>query len=46
MQQVIKTQLNPLFEIHEVCLLNSLPRTPTNKVMRRELRAIYLKERG
>jgi acetyl-CoA synthetase len=45
-QQVIKTQLNPLFKIHEVCLLNSLPRTATNKVMRRELRAIYLKERG
>ncbi len=40
-QQVIRTQLNPLFHIHEVCLVQSLPRTASNKVMRRQLRASF-----
>jgi acetyl-CoA synthetase len=39
MQQAIREQLNPLFRIHEVVPVGSLPRTASNKVMRRELRA-------
>lgn len=38
-QQVIRTDLNPLFKISEVCLVDQLPRTASNKVMRRKLRA-------
>ena len=41
MQSAIKRVLNPLFKIHEVLLVNSLPRTPSNKIMRRELRDQY-----
>ena len=39
MQSAIKRDLNPLFKIHELILIGSLPRTASNKVMRRELRA-------
>jgi acetyl-CoA synthetase len=38
-QQVIREELNPLFKISEVCLVDQLPRTASNKVMRRKLRA-------
>ena len=38
-QQAIRRDLNPLFRIHEVVLMNSLPRTASNKIMRRDLRA-------
>lgn len=38
LQQAIRTQLNPLFHIEEVRLIASLPRTASQKVMRRELR--------
>ncbi|HEV2971825.1 MAG TPA: AMP-binding protein, partial [Pirellulales bacterium] len=38
MQEVIKRELNPLFRIHDVILLDALPRTASNKVMRRTLR--------
>jgi len=41
MQEAIKTQLNPLFRVGDVELIDSLPRTASNKVMRRELRAVY-----
>jgi acetyl-CoA synthetase len=41
MQSAIKRDLNPLFKIHEILLVNSLPRTASNKVMRRELRDQY-----
>jgi len=41
MQKAIKTLLNPLFRIHEVCPIDALPRTASNKVMRRVLRARY-----
>lgn len=41
MQQAIKTELNPLFKIHDLVLIDALPRTASNKVMRRELRARY-----
>jgi acetyl-CoA synthetase len=40
LQQAIRTQLNPLFHLDEVRVVASLPRTASNKVMRRELRAL------
>ena len=42
MQSAIKRDLNPLFKIHDVVLVDALPRTASNKVMRRELRDRYL----
>ena len=41
MQQAIKSELNPLFKIHDLELVESLPRTASNKVMRRVLRDRY-----
>ncbi len=41
MQQAIGSQLNPLFKVHDVVLVDALPRTASAKVMRRELRAYY-----
>ena len=41
MQQAIKEHLNPLFHIDDVVIAESLPRTASNKVMRKELRAQY-----
>ena len=38
MQQAIKQHLNPLFKISDLKLVSSLPRTASNKVMRRVLR--------
>jgi len=37
-QTAIKKHLNPLFKIHQVILIDALPRTMSNKVMRRLLR--------
>jgi len=37
----IALHLNPLFKIHEVVTVDSLPRTASNKIMRRRLRADY-----
>ncbi len=42
MQYLIKTHLNPLFKIREVILIEALPRTASNKVMRRVLRDQFL----
>ncbi len=42
-QQAIKTKLNPIYKIHDVVITNSLPRTASNKVMRRLLRDEYQK---
>lgn len=42
MQKLIKTKLNPLFGINDVVLTDSLPRTASNKIMRRVLRDNYL----
>ena len=44
MQQTIRRELNPLFKIHEVVVVESLPRTASNKVMRRILRERYGRE--
>jgi len=41
LQQAISQELNPLFKIHDVVLVTSLPRTASNKVMRRTLRDQY-----
>ena len=41
MQQAIKEHLNPLFHIDDVVIAENLPRTASNKVMRKELRAQY-----
>ena len=38
MQAQIRSRLNPLFKVHAVRLIESLPRTASNKVMRRVLR--------
>jgi acetyl-CoA synthetase len=40
----LATRLNPLFRIHEVALVEALPRTASNKLMRRELRAAWERE--
>lgn len=37
----IARQLNPLFKIHDVVATDSLPRTASNKIMRRRLRSDY-----
>ena len=39
LQRALAERLNPLFKIAEVRLVDALPRTASNKVMRRELRA-------
>ena len=41
MQQEIRTRLNPLFKVHDVVITDALPRTASNKIMRRTLRAEY-----
>jgi acetyl-CoA synthetase len=41
MQAAIRERLNPLFKIHEVVIVDKLPRTASNKVLRRVLRADY-----
>ena len=41
MQLAIREHLNPLFKVHEIRPIAALPRTASNKVMRRELRAQY-----
>jgi acetyl-CoA synthetase len=42
MQQDLKTRLNPVFKIQAVESIERLPRTASNKVMRRKLRNLYL----
>jgi acetyl-CoA synthetase len=44
MQQAIAAKLNPLFKVHDVVITEALPRTASNKVMRRALRAEYEKQ--
>ncbi len=41
LQDRIKRHLNPLFRIHDVVVQKALPRTASNKVMRRDLRDSY-----
>ena len=39
--QIIRKKLNPLFKVTTIIKINSLPRTASNKVMRRKLRELY-----
>ena len=39
--QVIKKKLNPLFKVSALIKIDMLPRTASNKVMRRKLRELY-----
>jgi acetyl-CoA synthetase len=39
LQRAIATHLNPLFKIHTLTIVETLPRTESNKIMRRVLRA-------
>jgi acetyl-CoA synthetase len=41
-QERIRTELNPLFKISDLVVVNSLPRTASTKVMHRSLRTDYL----
>mmetsp|Transcript_37602 Transcript_37602/g.61811 ORF Transcript_37602/g.61811 Transcript_37602/m.61811 type:complete len:308 (+) Transcript_37602:1-924(+) len=41
LQSLVKTQLNPLFRVRDVFVVESLPRTASGKVMRRVLRSNY-----
>jgi acetyl-CoA synthetase len=43
LQARIAAELNPLFRIHDVVVSPDLPRTASNKLMRRELRAGYVR---
>ena len=45
LQDVVKKRINPLFRISDVIELQSLPRTDSNKVIRRALRELYLSSR-
>jgi acetyl-CoA synthetase len=42
LQQALAGKLNSLFRIHDLIVVDALPRTASNKVMRRELRQRYL----
>jgi acetyl-CoA synthetase len=46
MQAKINLHLNPLFKIHDVIFTSDLPKTASNKIMRRVLRKQYMKERN
>ena len=46
LQRALAERLNPLFKISEVRLVDALPRTASNKVMRRELRSAYAARRS
>ena len=41
--RALAAELNPLFKIHDLVIVDSLPRTASNKLMRRELRKRYAK---
>ncbi|RCJ26996.1 AMP-dependent synthetase [Nostoc minutum NIES-26] len=41
LQTAINQRLNPLFKIHDVVIVDNLPRTSSNKIMRRVLRDQY-----
>jgi acetyl-CoA synthetase len=42
--RLIADRLNPLFKLHDLVIVDALPRTASNKLMRRSLRARYLAE--
>jgi acetyl-CoA synthetase len=46
LQELIGRRLNPLFRIHDLVAVEALPRTASNKMMRRALRAGYRPDGG
>jgi acetyl-CoA synthetase len=44
MQKALRRELNPLFKIHDIVIIPALPRTASNKVLRRVLRDRYNQE--
>jgi acetyl-CoA synthetase len=42
--KTLAKELNPLFKIDDLVVVDSLPRTASNKLMRRELRARYIEK--
>jgi len=42
MQETLRNRLNPLFKINRVICLEQLPRTSSNKILRRELRSLCM----
>ena len=45
LQKAIREKLNPLFKVDQVIVKSSLPRTATNKIMRRLLRQEVIRSR-
>ena len=41
-QQAIADRLNPLFRLHDVKVVRQMPRTASNKILRRQLRSRYM----
>ncbi|HEY0709216.1 MAG TPA: AMP-binding protein, partial [Polyangia bacterium] len=46
LQKALKSELNPLFRISDLVIVDALPVTASNKIMRRELRAGYRRTPG
>ena len=46
LRSVVAKELNPLFRIHDLSITDALPRTASNKIMRRELRRGFMQEKG
>ncbi len=46
LDDLLRRRLNPLFRIHDLVLKPALPRTASNKLMRRELKSEYLEGRA
>lgn len=44
--RLLARRLNPLFKLHDLVATDALPRTASNKLMRRELRRRWQEERG
>jgi acetyl-CoA synthetase len=45
LSRLISRNLNPLFKIHDLIITKSLPKTASNKLMRRELRSQYIEKK-
>ncbi|HEX9708476.1 MAG TPA: AMP-binding protein, partial [Candidatus Thermoplasmatota archaeon] len=46
LQERISQELNPLFRVRDIVPIDALPRTASNKVMRRELRRAYREDQA
>ncbi len=46
LQRVIRDRANPFFHLHDIVAVDALPRTASNKILRRELRKRYQEEEG